>query len=374
MPLATLGSIVIPMVIYTLLQVAFIGAIRWKSMGLPTHDWTQLVKGSWADGPFFHALDSANIALLSALGTLLLIDAAVSPLATGWVYLGTAARTGYGLAVHRNIPPIFQANNKWGIPWVALIVSTVVGCVFFVPAPSWYQLVGFISAAAVMTYMMGGVGLPVFRKYAAGMPRPFVLRQAGFWSPIGFLAAVLILYWAGFSTLVNVFTATFIGLPIFAWYYAWHAGWSPKIPTAILGVVFIAVWIWIAIEGGWVLNTTSTQRADGWSFWPYFIVFTASLIIFSASLWVCSNATGRLHIERTAWLLWLLLATLPISYYGAYGPLKNPPLGFPWGTLVELALGITAYVWGVRSGFETEEIKDIVDSTTGGQPLVEQPA
>ncbi|MBB2890991.1 APC family permease [Flexivirga oryzae] len=368
-PLATLGSVVIPGVLYTLLQVAFVGALNWKSMGLHPGDWNMLESGKWADGPFFHALDSANMALLGALGTLLIIDAAVSPLGAGWVYLGTATRTGYGLAVHRNIPPAFQSNNKFGVPWVALIVSSVVGCVFFVPAPSWYQLVGFISAAAVLTYMMGGVGLPVMRRTAPSLPRPFRLRQHNFWSGVGFLAAAMILYWAGFSTLVNVFTATFIGLPIFAWYYAWHEEWVPKVPAMVLGVAFFVVWVWLAIEGGWVLTSDGGQRAGGWGFWPYFIAFAAALIIFSALLWVFSNSTGRLHIERTAWLLWLLLGTLVVSYYGVYGPLQDPSLGFPWGSLIELVLGITAYLWGVRSGFATDEMKDIVESNAaGGSP------
>jgi amino acid transporter len=361
-PLATFGSILIPMVIYTLLQVAFIGAIRWASMGLSPGDWKLLETGSWADGPFFHALDSANIALLSALGTLLLIDAAVSPLATGWVYLGTATRTGYGLGVHRNIPPVFQANNRFGIPWVALVVSGVVGCVFFVPAPSWYQLVGFISAAAVLTYVMGGVGLPVLRRTASSVPRPFRLRNASFWSPVGYLAAVLILYWAGFSTLANVFTATFIGLPLFSWYYAWRRGWMSPVSSVVLGAVFMALWIWIAHAGGWVLTTSGGQRPGGWGFWTYFIAFAVVLLGFCAIMWALCNGEGRKHIEASGWLLWLLLATLPISYFGFFGPLKNPPLGFPWGTLLELVLGLTAYYWGVRSGFETEEIRDIVDS------------
>lgn len=371
-PLATFGSIVIPMVLYTLLQIAFIGAIRWASMGLSPGNWNLLETGSWADGPFFHALDSANLAALSALGTLLLIDAAVSPLATGWVYLGTATRTGYGLAVHRNIPPMFENNNKFGIPWVALIVSGVVGCVFFVPAPSWYQLVGFISAAAVLTYIMGGVGLPVMRRTAPEMPRPFFLKAQGFWAPVGYLAAVLILYWAGFSTLTNVFTATFIGLPLFTWYYAWKRGWMPVVPAVMLGAVFMAVWIWIARSGGWVLNVSGGQAKGGWPFWPYFVAFAVALVGFCAIMWAMSNAEGRLHIQSAAWLLFLLIGTLPISYYGFYGPLDHPPLGFPWGTIIEMAFSLVAYYWGVHSGFATDEIRDIVDSQSTPGPALQE--
>ncbi len=362
-PLATWGSIVIPAIIYTLLQVGFIGAIKWNVMGIGAGSWGDLSKSNWADAPLFHALNAAGIA---GLATLLIIDAAISPGATGWVYLGTAARCGYGLGVHRNIPPIFQANNRFGIPWVALAVSAVVGCVFFVPSPSWYTLVGFISAAAVMTYIMGGAGLPVLRKHAAGLPRPFRLRGSWFWSPIAFLAAALILYWSGFTTLANVFTAALIGMPLFCWYYAWQRGWMPKVPAIVVGVVFLGVWLWIAYAGGWVLTASGKQRAGAWAFGTYDGAFSAAFLALCVLMWWLSNAEGRRHILASAWLVWLILAYLPLSYFGHYGPLAHPPLAFPWGTVVAIGVGLVTQFWAVRSGFETEELRDIVDTYRRG--------
>lgn len=366
-PLATIGSIAIPAVIYTLLQVAFIGALNWKDMGLDPGSWDKLVSGGWADGPLFHALGAANIAALAALGSFLLIDAAVSPLATGWVYLGTGARTGYGLGVHRNIPKHFTVSNKFGIPWLPLVVSGVVGCVFFVPAPSWYQLVGFISSAAVLTYIMGGVGLPVMRRTAPLLERPFRLRAFQFWSPISFLAAVLILYWSGFSTLTNVVTATFIGLPFFTAYYAWKHGWISAFVSAVISIVFFILWIWVANAGGWVLTAHGTQRPDGWPFGLYFTVFCVLVVAFAAALWVFGNHEARQHVTASWWLLWLLLASMLVDYLGVYGPLDDPVLRFPWGMIVEVLVGIVAYLWAVRSGFETDEIKYIAASASAGR-------
>lgn len=366
-PLATIGSIAIPAVIYTLLQVAFIGAINWQDMGLKGGEWDKLASGGWADGPLFHALDSANLAALAALGTFLLIDAAVSPLATGWVYLGTGARTGYGLGVHRNIPRKFTASNRFGIPWLALAVSAVVGCVFFVPAPSWYQLVGFISSAAVLTYIMGGVGLPVLRKTARSLERPFRLRAFRLWSPVSFLAAVLILYWSGFATLTNVFTATFIGLPFFTAYYAWKSSWMHGVPSAIVSVVFFVLWIWVAAASGWVLTGSAGARPGAWPFAVYYVVFCVLVIAFCAAVWLFSNAEGRRHVNATWWLIWLLLASLLVGYLGVYGPLKDPVFQFPWGMGAELLVGIVTYVWAVRSGFETAEIKEIVAEADRGR-------
>ncbi len=361
-PLATFGSILIPTIIYTLLQVAFIGALKWADMGLAPGAWDQLVTGGWADGPLFHALESANIAFMGAFGMLLLIDAAVSPLATGWVYLGTGARTGYGLSIHRSIPDVFSTNNRFGIPWLPLIVSGVVGCVFFVPAPSWYKLVGFISSAAVLTYIMGGVGLPVLRRTAPSLPRPFRLRAKGFWSPVSFLAAVLILYWSGFETLTNVFTATFIGLPIFSGYYAWKKGWISPRASGVLSIVFFVLWLYVAVASGWVLTDAPGQGAGAWAFTTYFGSFCILLVAYCATLWGLSNAEGRQHVNATWWLVWLSLASMFVAYFGVYGPLADPVLFFPWGMVAELGVGIVAYFWAERVGFATDEIKDIVRS------------
>lgn len=363
-PWATFGSIIIPTIIYTLLQVAFIGALNWGDMGLAPGSWSQLVKGGWADGPLFHALESANVAAIVALGTFLLIDAAVSPLATGWVYLGTGSRTGYGLSVHRSIPKIFSANNKYGIPWLPLILSTIVGCAFFVPAPSWYKLVGFVSSAAVLSYIMGGVGLPVLRKTASKLKRPFRLRGYKFWSPVSFLAAVIILYWSGFQVLTNVFTITLIGLPVYTIYDARKRGWISNAASPIISVVFLALWVYVAVASGWVLNTHPGQDPGDWSFTAYYISFVVVILGFFIALWKMSSTEGRQHINATWWLIWLMLGTLLVSFLGFYGPLESPVLGFPWGMIVEMAVGVIAYIWGVKSGFETEEIKEIVKQET----------
>lgn len=65
--------------------------------------------------------------------------------------------------------------------------------------------------------------------------------------------------------------------------------------------------------------------------------------------------------------MWLLLATFPLSYWGAYGPTKAPFLGgFPWDTLIEVGIGLVAFAWGVRSGFETDQIREILDAAAPG--------
>ncbi len=356
-PLATVLSIVIAMAIYVGLQIGFIGALRWGAAGVHPGDWSGLTGSPWASGPLYNALTAAGIASLAAFGTVLLIDAGVSPSGTGWIYVGTSARTYYGLSVDGYFPRTFQWMNRWGIPWVSAVGAFVIGCVFFIPTPSWYKLVGFITSATVLTYIMGGLGLPVMRRTAPNLPRPFRLPWAWLWSPVGFLAALMIVYWSGFTTLNNVFAAVFIGLPLFAWFYAPARGWVDRRAAAVLGAVFLGAWIYINMRGGWTLTISGGRRAGSWSFPMYDIAFSAAVVFFCVALWALSNREGRLHVRNTAWLIWLLLATFPLSYWGNYGP--APHLRFPWDTLVEVGVGLVTFYWGVASGFLTQEMREL---------------
>ena len=358
-PLATILALVITMVIYIFLQIAFTGALDFGKAGAKVGDWAALASSAWSSGPFYSELNATGIGLLGAFSVLLLIDAAISPGATGWIYMGTGTRSIYGMSVHRWFPRAFQIMNRFGIPWVALAASLVVGCLFFAPLPSWYTLVGFVTSATVVSYIMGPLGLPVLRRTAPGMSRPFRLPATGLMAPLGFLAALMILYWSGFHTLINVYAAIFVGLGIFVWYFMPAEGWLRRDVGTVLGIVFIVVWVVINMLGGWVLTTGSNAGSGVLSFPVYYVLLAAILIVFSAVVWWFSNPTGRLHVERSAWLIGLLLATLLIVYYSEYGPLDNPPLPFPASDILELVVGLICYYWGVASGFVTDELSEI---------------
>jgi amino acid transporter len=365
-PFATLGSIIIPMIVYTLLQVAFLGAFRWGNAGLHPGAWGSLATSNWASGPFFHALSAAGVAALAAFGNVLLADAAISPAGTGWIYFGTTTRIGYGLAVHRYVPAVFRRVSQFGIPWPAAIAAFAVGCLFFIPAPSWYRLVSFISAAAVLSYIMGSASLPVLRRTAPDLPRPYRLRHAWAWAPVGYAASMVIVYWSGYTTLVNLLAAMFVGLPVYGAYTAVRRGWVRPAAGWVISAVFLAAWIYVNDAGGWVLSPGTGQRPGGWGFGLYDAAFSAAVLFFYAAVWLASGTEGRRHVGRAAWLIVLLLATLPLSFYGGFGPLKNPPVPFPYGSIIEIVLAIATYYWAVASGFATDEIRDIVTAREGG--------
>ncbi|MER6424755.1 APC family permease [Streptomyces sp. NPDC001137] len=357
-PLGTVGCVLIPLAVYLALQIAFVGAVNWGDAGISVGDWSALGGSSWSDGPLLHALRASSMAALGAFATVLLIDAVVSPGAAGYIYLGTAARVGFGLSVHGYLPMAFQKTNKHGIPWFSTVVTFVVGCVFFLPAPSWYRLVGFISAAMVLSALMAAVCLPVMRRHAPSLPRPFVLRQPRIWAPAGFLAAAGIMYWAGYVTLVNLTVVVFAGLAVYGAHYAPYRGWISRRTGLAVSAVYLALWIYVTDRGGWFL-APGTEPADGsWSFAVYCAASTAVVVAYVATVWWLADVEGRQHTRSGFWLVFLLLATLPVSYVGEFGPVKD--LAFPVGTLIELGVALVAYYWGVASGFATDELHEQV--------------
>jgi amino acid transporter len=368
-PRATILSVLIAIVLYTLLQLAFTGAIRWGSMKVKIGSWGLLTKSAWASGPFYRELHAAGIGALAGFAALLIWDAVISPAGTGYVYMGTSVRTFYGMSVQRLLPPGLQKMNRFSIPWPALVASFLVGGLFFIRQPSWYGLVGFITSTTVLTYLWGGAGLMVLRRLAPEWRRPVRLPAPWVLSALGFVAATMVVYWSGFSTLVDVMTAMFLAIVIYLWYYAPARGFMTQSQGLTLGLAFLGVWVYVAAKGGWVLRTAPPVHGS-WTFGTYYVAFAAAVVFVTVATWLLSNSEGRTHIERSWWFVFLVLVLFLLSYYGPYGyDVANPVVHFPYATLIAVGIGLVAFFWAVWSGFETDELKELHRTLSSGGRL-----
>jgi amino acid transporter len=294
-PVATILSVLIGIVLYTLLQVAFIGHVIWPT-GVTPGNWSAL-SGPIITAPFATAASAAG---LVALTYVLYADAYISPSGTLNVYLGTSQRTLYGLATLRSLPKsLTKIHEKFRIPVLPLVISVLVGFIFFAPFPSWYKLVGFISSSTVFTYIVGGSALMVFRKHAPELKRPFRLGGSGVIAPIAFIGASLIVYWSGWPIVGYVAAAIFLGLVVYG----------------ILAVT----------NKKDVINIFTKQALKAGAWVPAYIV---SLVV---------------------------LSYLGETDYGGIGVLN-----FPVDFVVVIIVGLIFYFWSVSSGYRTEEIEQIL--------------
>lgn len=301
-PIATVFSVVIGLLLYIGLQLAFIGGINWGQVGLTPGNWAGFataVNGSAAsavfNAPFAKVTSLAGIAVLPYL---LYADAYVSPSGTLNVYLGTSQRTIYGMGTNGYFPRVVtKIHEKTGVPVVPLIASFVIALIFFAPFPSWYKLVGFITGSTVFTYIVGGTALRVFRKHASELERPFKLPGSSVISPIAFIGATLVVYWSGWPLVGYLAVAIFLGLVVYG----------------------------VMVGLKWMPNIFTRENFNSGSWVPVYIVVLAFLSL------VGDSSLGGLGV-----------------------------IAFPWDFL---AVGITAfvfYLWANFAGYRTEDVEEII--------------
>lgn len=198
-PRAIIMAVFLGTVVYILLQIAFLG-------GVPSN---LLHNGGW--GNIAQTLQGSNypfVALASSLGltwlsTLLLVDAVISPAGTGNIYLSGTARSIFAFSKNGYFYSLFaKVDPKTGVPRAAMWLTFLLAVAWTLPAnlDAWQTLVGAVTSATVMTYMIEPISMASLRKTLPGMHRPFLLKGAALINPLAFIAATLIIYWSGWST------------------------------------------------------------------------------------------------------------------------------------------------------------------------------
>ncbi|MCL5782564.1 MAG: APC family permease, partial [Candidatus Thermoplasmatota archaeon] len=302
-PIAVVGSVLIGIVLYVGLQIAFIGHVDWTAIGLKPGDWAGLLTGSSSGlatlgaAPFATLASSAGLVLLTYL---LYADAYVSPSGTLNVYLGTSQRTLYGLGTNGYYSKLLmKVNEKSGIPVLPLIASLVIGIIFFAPFPSWYKLVGFISGSTVFTYIVGGSALTTLRTHAKELHRPFKLPGSKILAPLAFVGASLIVYWSGWP---------------------------------LVGYLAIAIFLGIIVYLVFLLGGHSESN------------------IFEAN-----------SVKGGIWVVVYIIVLVVLSYLGEYGA---GYIVFPYDVVVVAVVSVFFYLWSIKSGFLTEEIDAMIKNGT----------
>jgi amino acid transporter len=288
-PRAVIGAITLGATIYILLQIVFLAA-------LPAAQ----VKGTWASagyttfsGPF------ANLATILGLGwlaTILYIDAVISPGGTGLIYTTATSGVSYGLSRNGYVPKVYESVDRRGIPWFGLMTAFVIGCVCFLPFPSWRSLVGLITSASVLMYAGAPLALGSFRRRLPDADRPYRAPVGSVLAPVAFAVANLLILWSGWTTDYKLGIAILIGYAI------------------------------LAANRIFKLNPT----------------------------------TPVLDLHAAVWLPVYLIGMGLIVYLSDFGPLKNPVFPLWWDMLVVAAFSLAIYFWALRVALPTERIEETI--------------
>jgi amino acid transporter len=234
LPRAILLAVAVAVVIYCMLQVAFIGAMPPNLLG---KGFAGITNADILSGPF---AGLAGIVGLAWLALLLRIDAFISPSGTGLIYTTGTSRISYGLARNRYFPQIFGKVDKNGVPWVGLIGAFIIGLFFLLPFPSWHSLVGLITGASVLMYAGAPLSLGAFRGQVPDATRPYRMPAAAVLCPVAFVVADLLIYWSGFEVVWKLGVVLVIGYVIMGVLMAFD---KQRPPLDWKNAVWMPVWL-----------------------------------------------------------------------------------------------------------------------------------
>ncbi|WP_432937144.1 APC family permease [Kribbella sp. CA-253562] len=289
-PRAVIGSIVIGAIIYLLLQVVFIAALP-----------AELIHGTWATAAFSTLTGPfAQVATLVSLGWLaaiLYLDAIVSPAGTGLIYITGSSRVAYGLSRNGYVPAAFERTTREGVPWAGLIAAFVIGCICFLPFPSWRSLVGLITSASVLMYAGAPLAFGVFRRRLPDAERPYRLPGGSWMSPLAFVVANLLILWSGWTT-------------------DWKLG--------------------VAILLGYV-------------------------VLIGNRVFKLNPVTPELDLRAAQWLPAYLVGMGLIVYLSDFGPLTHPWFPLWWDMVVVAAFSLVIYFWAIAVALPTDRIEQMIN-------------
>lgn len=211
LPIAIIGSILLSLVIYAGLQMAFLTSIT------PAN----LIHG-WSDIALAHAI-SPLAAILHQDGfhfliPLLFVGAMVGPFAAALIYTGGAAQSLRSKSINGYLPEFLQTMTKRQTPIYAVLVNFVFGMCMFAPLPGWNKMISFLTSLMTFTYTIGPICLIALRDQAPNLKRPFKLPLGKIWGTVAFYFCTTFSYFNGWDIISKLclgFVAGFIILILY---------------------------------------------------------------------------------------------------------------------------------------------------------------
>ncbi|KAH9814322.1 amino acid permease/ SLC12A domain-containing protein [Melampsora americana] len=164
-----------------------------------------------ASSPFVIAIQNSGIKTLPSIINAALLSSAWSA-ASSDMY--SSSRALYGLALAGNAPRVFAKTTSWGLPWVSLLVSFVVGFLSYmsVGVGSAGEVFGWLSTMTSVTGLLTWVGILItYLRFDAGVkaqgidrdlfPYKSTLRTAG--AIYALVMCCLILLFNSYTVFIN---------------------------------------------------------------------------------------------------------------------------------------------------------------------------
>ncbi len=236
-PIAVIGSVIICLIIYILLQTAFISALTPENL---QHGWSHIVIHG-KSSPFAGIVTQTQKTWLMPI---LYIGAIIGPLAAGLMYISSSARALFAMSKNDYLPKIFGLRNAHNHPWFAVWVCFAIGMFAFAPLPGWRNMITFLASLMAASYAISPICLLTLRKQVPDLNRPLKLPFIKTWATGAFFFCNLLSYWAGWDVIYKQDICLMVSVAfLFAYHYGTERGRHLHLDYKA------ATWIWPYFAG-----------------------------------------------------------------------------------------------------------------------------
>ncbi|WP_193604604.1 APC family permease [Nocardioides dongkuii] len=210
-PVALVGGIAICTVLFTVLQLGFIGATDPADLD---RGWAGLGRGG-ANGPLAALLSGLGMAVLARV---VVADAVLGPFGAGLVSTASTGRLAVAVAQNGLFPRALSVFSRHGVPLRAMLLNLAAGLVLLVAfRDGWSELLAFNSGAIVLSMCLGPVTVLALRRQVPDRRRPFRLHGVSVLARVAFVAISLVIYWTGWETMSKLSVPIGLGVAVLAW-------------------------------------------------------------------------------------------------------------------------------------------------------------
>lgn len=182
--------------------------------------------------PFVAAIENASIPVLRHIVNAAILTSAWS---AGNSFLYMSSRSLYGLAVSGNAPSILKTCNRWGVPWLAVTISSLFSFLSYLAVSSgsytaFNWLINFTNTSGFISWIC--CCIVYFRFSAAikvqGVEKPYTSKMQPWGIYVGLSFAIFLLLINGFTSFfpsnwsASTFFTAYIGIPAFVLLYVGH--------------------------------------------------------------------------------------------------------------------------------------------------------
>ncbi|MEM0161289.1 MAG: APC family permease [Thermoplasmata archaeon] len=351
-PRAIIYSIFSVILIYFVLQIAFIGAINWAAFNINSsfyisHNnysglWSALQFSSSGANPlrilFSNSIPAVNVILL-----FLLILTIIAPFITGLIFNLVSSRALYGMAYENYFPyPFLKVSKKYNTPIISLVTMSLISIILLVLQFSFYKILALFTGFVLLIFLTSGPVLYTLRTKAKKLYRPFKIPFASVIAPLSFIIVTVLLFSVGFTDMRTVIYIMFVIMML-----------SPLFLKALNKIHYLTNFLIVALFIFYAYISIANMISFYLSY-ALLVIFMVASYLFAYNM---VKGTYKVHLKAGYWIIPYILSIFLLIYMKKYGVLSEL-----YSIILLIIMAIIIFYLSVKSAILSEEITQIISN------------